>query len=316
MHSAELGDFISALEAELGDSVSRDVMLGPYTTYGVGGPAAVFLTANSAEDLLRAARIRAGTTVPVLTIGLGSNLLISDQGFEGLVVLMGSAFSEVVIEGTKVHAGAGAKLPVVARQSAAAGLTGFEWASGIPGTIGGAVRMNAGVHEADMSTVLERVRVIDLATGDDGVMGPSSLELDYRHSSLGPSQVVVWAELSLQPGDPEVSRAAIKEKTQWRRDNQPGGRNAGSVFANPEGHSAGRLIDEVGLKGLRVGSAEVSPKHANFIVVDQNGSAQDVWQLMVEIRQRVFDTTSVVLQPENKLIALAPLPDPSGADNR
>lgn len=302
---------IDALAEQLPPSVHRAVPTGPMTTYGAGGPAALAITVLDDDELATVARAVAatGADVPVLVIGLGSNLLVCDDGFEGLVVVLGPAFADIAIEGTRVRAGARAKLPVVARQTAGAGLTGFEWAAGVPGSIGGAVRMNAGVPDADIGDSLVRIRVVDLASGEDGVVPASELSLGYRTSSIRPEQVVVWAELELQPADPEVARAAIKEKTQWRRDNQPGGRNAGSVFTNPAGTSAGRLIDESGCKGLRIGTAEVSPKHANFIQSDEGGRAQDIWDLMVEVRRRVHEHTGVALHPETCLVGFAPMPE-------
>jgi UDP-N-acetylmuramate dehydrogenase len=226
-----------------------------------------------------------------------------------LAVVLGSGFTDVAIDGTRVRAGARAKLPVVARQTAAAGLTGFEWAAGVPGSIGGAVRMNAGVPDADMTDSLHQVRLVDLVAGTDRVVAAPDLELGYRRSAVEASQVVVWAELELRPGPVAEAKAAIKEKTQWRRDHQPGGRNAGSVFTNPEGDSAGRLIEAAGCKGLRVGSAEVSPKHANFIQTDEGGSAADVWALMAEVRQRVWADAGIDLHPETHLVGLSPLPE-------
>jgi UDP-N-acetylmuramate dehydrogenase len=305
---------IEAVAAELEGLVRRDVPIGPLTTYGVGGPAALLADVPDVEALARVASAVAAHPLPVLVIGLGSNLLVADEGFAGLVVVLGAGFAEVEIDGTTVRAGARAKLPVVARQTAAAGLAGFEWAAGVPGTIGGAVRMNAGVHEADVRDALVRVRVVDLATGEDGVVPADDLDLRYRSSSLRAEQVVVWAELSLAPGDVATSRAAIKDKTQWRRDHQPGGRNAGSVFTNPPGDSAGRLIEAAGCKGLRIGTAEVSTKHANFIQSDEGGSAADVWAVIAEVRRRVFRHAGVLLHPENHMIGLAPLPDPTVAD--
>jgi UDP-N-acetylmuramate dehydrogenase len=304
---------IDALAERLPPHVRRSVPTGPLTTYGVGGPAALALTVRDDDELAAVAGAVAGTEprVPVLVVGLGSNLLVCDDGFDGLVVVLGPAFADISIDGTRVRAGARAKLPVVARQTAGAGLTGFEWAAGVPGSIGGAVRMNAGVPEAEIADHLVRVRVVDLASGEDGVVPAPELSLAYRTSSIRPEQVVVWAELELAPGDPEVARAAIKEKTQWRRDHQPGGRNAGSVFTNPEGTSAGRLIDEAGCKGLRVGTAEVSPKHANFIQADEGGRAQDVWDLMVEVRRRVHERTGIALHPETCLVGFAPMPEPA-----
>jgi UDP-N-acetylmuramate dehydrogenase len=303
---------LEALARALGPAARRDVPLGPLTTYGVGGPAGVLLTVADPDQLAATARAVAAHPVPVLVVGLGSNLLVSDAGFDGLVLVLGPGFADVDIEGTRVRAGARAKLPVVARQTAAAGLTGFEWAAGVPGSIGGAVRMNAGVHDADLSDALVRVRVVDLASGEDGVMAANDLHLEYRHSSLRDDQVVVWADLDLVAGDAAAARAAIKDKTQWRRDHQPGGRNAGSVFANPPGDSAGRLIEAAGCKGLRIGTAEVSPKHANFIQSDEGGTAADVYALIAEVRRRVFREHGVLLRPENHLIGLPPLPEVDG----
>jgi UDP-N-acetylmuramate dehydrogenase len=300
---------IDDVAARLGDLARFDVPLARFTTYGVGGPAAVLTEVADDAELAVVAEAVAGTGIPILVVGLGSNLLVADEGFPGLVVVLGNGFAAIDIDGTTVRAGGRAKLPVVARQAAAAGLSGFEWASGVPGSIGGAVRMNAGVHDADMARSLTRVRVVDLASGEDGEVATDLLDLGYRHSSLRPDQVVVWADLALEPGDPEVGRALIREKTQWRRDNQPGGRNAGSVFTNPSGTSAGRLIDEAGLKGLRIGTAEVSEKHANFIQVDDPGRAADVWALMAEVRRRVFERSGIVLHAENVPVGLPPLPE-------
>lgn len=300
---------LDALAQRLGPAVRRDVPTGPLTTYGAGGPAALAVTVRDEDHLAEVARAVAAEPVPVLVVGLGSNLLVCDDGFPGLVVVLGPSFADIAIDGTRVRAGARAKLPVVARQTASAGLTGFEWAAGVPGSIGGAVRMNAGVPDAEVSDRLVRVRVVDLASGEDGVVLASELALGYRTSSIRDDQVVVWAELELAPGDPDAARAAIKEKTQWRRDHQPGGRNAGSVFTNPEGTSAGRLIDEAGCKGLRVGTAEVSPKHANFIQADEGGRAQDIWDLMVEVRRRVHQRTGIALHPETCLVGFAPMPE-------
>ena len=284
--------------------------IGPLTTYRVGGPAALFCTVHSEADLVDVAAAVAGGAVDVLVVGKGSNLLVADAGFAGLVLQLGDEFAEVTVAGTVVHAGAAASLPVVARRSAAAGLTGFEWAVGVPGSIGGAVRMNAGGHGSDMAASLTRVRVLDLQRGEDEVMGAEQLDLAYRHSSISPSQLVVWAEMTLAHGDRSAAEAELADIVRWRRANQPGGQNAGSVFTNPDGDSAGRLIDLAGCKGLRVGTAEVSPKHANFIQADDGGSADDVVALMREVRQRVAAATGVVLEPETRLVGFDPLPPP------
>jgi UDP-N-acetylmuramate dehydrogenase len=293
----------------LGPAAGRDEPLAPYTTYRVGGPAALFVVVGDESRLGEVAAAVAGTGLPTLVIGKGSNLLVSDRGFAGLAVVLGDAFSTIEVDGTVVRAGAAAALPVVARRTARAALTGFEWAVGVPGSVGGGVRMNAGGHGSDMSASLRRIRVIDLWSGDDGEVSAADLDLSYRHSSIAPHQLVVRADLELAEGDRAAGEAAISEIVRWRRENQPGGPNAGSVFTNPTGDSAGRLIDETGLKGLRVGTASVSTKHANFIQADEGGSADDVLRVMAEVRRRVADRHGVDLVPETRLVGFDG-PDP------
>jgi len=296
------GGGLAAVAAALGPRAETDVALGPFTTYRVGGPAALFTTIDDEAQLVALAPIVAEAGVPVLVVGKGSNLLVADVGFDGLAVRLGDGFADIAVDGTTVRAGGAASLPVTARRTAAAGLTGFEWAVGVPGSIGGAVRMNAGGHGSDMAASLVRVRVVDLVAGEDGVVNATDLALGYRTSSVGSSQVVVWAELRLAVGDPATSQAEISEIVRWRREHQPGGANAGSVFTNPPGDSAGRLIDAAGCKGLRLGTAEVSPKHANFIQADEGGSADDVWALMAEVRSRVLAHSGIDLHAETRTV--------------
>ena len=303
---------LAALDDALGPLVRSGVPLGPLTTYRVGGPALRFVTVEDDADLARVAAAVRSTGVDVLVVGKGSNLLVADAGFDGLAVQLGGGFAEVAIEGSTVRAGGAASLPVVARRTAAAGLTGFEWAVGVPGSIGGAVRMNAGGHGSDLAASVTRVRVVDLAGGEDGVVTADTLELAYRSSAIAPSQLVVWAELELAVGERSTAEAELAEIVRWRRANQPGGQNAGSVFTNPLGDSAGRLIDAAGCKGLRIGTAEVSTKHANFIQADDGGRADDVWALMAEVRRRVHAVHGVLLHVETRTVALPPLPDPVG----
>ena len=279
-----------------------DVPLGPLTTYRVGGAAARFARIEDDDDLAAVAEMVRDEDIPVLVVGKGSNLLVADRGFPGLAVVLGDAFAELGIEGTTVRAGGATPLPVLARRTAAAGLRGLEWAVGVPGSVGGGVRMNAGGHGSDIAASLLRVRVFDLATGDDGVVQTADLAFAYRRSAITPAQVVVWAEFATVVGDADAANAEIAEIVRWRRDNQPGGQNAGSVFTNPDGDSAGRLVDAAGCKGLRVGTAEVSTKHANFIQADPGGSADDVIALIAEVRRRVRDAFGVDLHPEVRLV--------------
>jgi UDP-N-acetylmuramate dehydrogenase len=304
-------DVIDAAAGLLGDLVQRDVAIGPRTTYRVGGPAALFVDVQDEHQLARVGAAVAATGIDVLVVGKGSNLLVTDAGFPGLALSLGDGFATTTIEGTTVRAGAAAALPVVARQTVRAGLTGFEWAVGVPGSIGGAVRMNAGGHGSEMAKVLERVRLVDLRSGTvgDREVAVADLDLRYRHSVVADHEVVAWAELALAVGDRARGEAELTEIVAWRRANQPGGQNAGSVFTNPPGDSAGRLIEAAGCKGLRVGSAEVSTKHANFFQADAGGAADDVWALMEEVRRRVRTTAGVVLHPETRLVGFPPLED-------
>lgn len=294
---------IERLMDDVGDKIAVDVPMGALTTYRVGGRAAAMVVVDDHETLSAVAAAVAGTGIPVITLGRGSNMLVADRGFDGLVVHMAGDYAAInVVDETIVIAGAAAKLPVVARTTVGYGLTGFEWAVGVPGSIGGAVRMNAGGHGADMRDALLDADIVDFAAGERRIVPAEELQLSYRHSALRTDELVVGCRLSLSPGDERKGKAEMAEIVQWRRDNQPGGQNAGSVFTNPDGDSAGRLIDTAGGKGLRVGSAEVSEKHANFIQADEGGSAADVLQVMIEVRTLVEYAHGVVLQPETHLV--------------
>lgn len=278
--------------------------LGPLTTYRVGGPAALFLTVTTHGELRAVAEVVRATGVDVLVVGKGSNLLVADAGFDGVALVLTGAFADVdLLPGARVRAGAAAPLPVVARKTAAAGLAGFEWAVGVPGTIGGAVRMNAGGHGSDLAASLVEVRLVALRDGPALVTRDASqLALAYRSSALADTDVVVDALVQLAPADPDACARTIDEIVRWRREHQPGGQNAGSVFTNPPGDAAGRLIDTAGAKGLRVGTAQVSPKHANFIIADEGGSADDVYRLMGEVADLVECVHGVRLHAETRCV--------------
>ena len=292
---------LDEVAGRLGASARRNVAMSEHTTYRVGGPAAVFVEATTVEDLASVAEAVEGTEVPILVVGRGSNLLVADAGFAGVVVALGGDFEAIDIADTTVTAGGAAALPVVARRTAAAGLRGFEWAVGVPGSVGGAVRMNAGGHGADMAASLVGVRLFGLRGGEDVEVAPDALHLAYRSSSVADDEVVVWARLGLQHGDRAAAEAEIAGIVAWRREHQPGGANAGSVFTNPPGDAAGRLIDSAGCRGLRVGSAAVSDRHANFIQADAGGSADDVRALMDVVRNRVKEAHGVTLVTETRL---------------
>jgi UDP-N-acetylmuramate dehydrogenase len=295
---------LDELARALGSLATRDQPFGARTTYRVGGDAALMAEPTDEEELVAVARAyrTVGATVPVLTLGRGSNLLVADAGFAGLVIALGSGFEQIAVEGTDVVAGAAVSLPVLARRTAGAGLRGLEWAVGVPGSVGGAIRMNAGGHGSDTAATLVSVRWVDLDVATAEESPAARLALGYRHSALTPHQVVTAARHRLAPGDAEETAALITEIVRWRRENQPGGSNAGSVFTNPPGDSAGRLIDACGLKGERVASAEVSTKHANFIQCDDGGSADDVAALIDRVRAEVREATGVDLVPEVQMV--------------
>lgn len=268
----------------------------------MGGPAALYYEAHDREGLARVGAVATEAGVAILVLGKGSNLLVADAGFAGLVVALGDEFADIDIRGRSVTAGGALALPVLARRTAAAGLTGLEWCVGVPGSVGGGVRMNAGGHGSDMAHCLTGWEMVDLAGGPGGERAVADLDYRYRHSSVGPSQVVVAARFDLQAGEVSRSEAEISEIVRWRRQHQPGGQNAGSVFTNPEGDSAGRLIEAAGLKGRRLGTAAVSDKHANFIQADPGGSADDVRALMEMVRAEVHSRTGVLLRTEVRLV--------------
>ncbi len=310
MMSDENAEIAASLGAIDGITIARDVPAGAFCTYRVGGSFALMARVETIEALGQVVALIAETGIASLPVGKGSNLLVASEGFDGVAIILGEGFSGVEIDGTTVTAGAATALPVVARASVKAGLTGFEWAVGVPGSVGGAVRMNAGGHGSDMAASLVSVDVADVSLGGIVTRGVESLALDYRSSNLSPWHIVVQATLELAEvvagDDGSVDgEKLLREIVAWRREHQPGGANAGSVFTNPPDDSAGRLIDKAGLKGHRVGSAEVSEKHGNFIQVDADGDANDVMQLMVEIVDRVHETTGIRLHAETQLIGFA-----------
>ena len=291
----------------------RNVDLSQFTTYKVGGTAALHIVVSSIDDLYLVSAVLAEVELPILVIGRGSNLLISDSGFKGLALTISGLADYVDLpnrdEEPEVEPialfGGSVALPVAARQSVARGLTGFEWGVGVPGSVGGAVRMNAGGHGSDMASSLTSVRMFHLRKGLEAHVNAVDLGLRFRGSALDDHHVVLSATVDLEwSKSPEASEAELQEVVRWRRENQPGGQNAGSVFVNPEPGkvSAGAVIDELGMRGLRVGSAQVSEKHANFIQADVGGSAQDVVALMAEVRRRVRDERGYVLRSEIRLV--------------
>jgi UDP-N-acetylmuramate dehydrogenase len=291
-------------------NVEHGVELSRFTTLGTGGPARAFARPGmvaEVEELLHWARDEG---LPVATVGLGSNLLVADDGVDALVLKLGGTLAAVEIDGDLLLAGGGAANAVVLHRARAAGLGGFEFACAIPGTIGGGVWMNGGAYGSDFSQVLERV----LVASDEGTdwLTPAELGLSYRHSELRHGQVVVQAELRLRPRDPDAVKADVRELNARRKAAQPTNRRTfGSVFKNPEHElTAGRMLEACGLKGHRIGGAQISPKHANFIENADGARSADAVALMVEARRRARARYGVDLRHEVELLGALELPPP------
>lgn len=285
-------------------AIAEDVDLASLTTYKFGGPTRFFCEAEDEATLLEAAASAQEDGVRVLILGRGSNLVISDGGFDGLVVRLGGGLGGIEVDQSgEVVAGAAAALPAVARRAAESGRGGLEFFVGIPGSVGGAVRMNAGCHGSETRDHLITARVVDLRTGTADERTPDRLGLGYRHSDLIDSEVVIAARFATTTVESVVGFEKMRQITRWRRIHQPGGTfNAGSVFKNPEGDAAGRLIDAAGLKGFRMGGASVSERHANFFVADETARAQDVYDLVWAVRRRVGESFGTWLVPELRFV--------------
>lgn len=292
---------------DAGLQVDTNVAMAQRTTYGVGGSAAVVVVVHSESDALALSNAVAQCRVEnIVVVGRGSNVLVSDEGFDGVVVLLGavSPDSAVSVEGDVVQAGGSVLMPVLARRSVGAGRGGLEWCVGIPGTVGGAVRMNAGGHGAEMIDNLINARVVSLKSGKVCDVANADLGMHFRGSALSQHHVVLSARFQTSNIAPEEGTATINSVVAWRREHQPGGRNAGSVFVNPaqgEG-SAGALIDAAALRGYSRGGASVSEKHANFIQASDNATAADVVTVMSDVQQKVFEVHGIMLRSEVVLV--------------
>ncbi|MEX2280484.1 MAG: UDP-N-acetylmuramate dehydrogenase [Acidimicrobiia bacterium] len=281
------------------DIVRRDIPVGPLTTYKLGGPASFYAEVGSRDELDRVLGAWRQSQIPLLVLGRGSNLVVSDHGIDALVLRLTGSFNEVVQRPDGVWAGAAVRLPQLARAAVAAGRLGLEFYVGIPGSVGGAVRQNAGGHGRETKDVLIEVSILDGRLGEVEVKAAGELDLRYRHSSVAAHQVVLDALFAFEPGESEEGEARMREITRWRREYQPGGTlNAGSVFKNPPDDSAGRIIDSLGLKGLTVGDVSVSQKHANFFVAGPAATAADLYRLVDEVRGIVVAKTGVELETE------------------
>ena len=282
--------------------------LARLTTIGVGGPARAFARPRSLPELVEALRFARDEGLAVLPVGLGSNLLVSDDGVDALVLRLEDELAAVDIDGAFLRAGGGATNAVCLHRARDAGLGGLEFACAIPGTAGGGVRMNAGAYGHDWSDVLVRA-LVATADGDDW-LSTDRLGFAYRHSELGPSNVVALVEYGLDARPPAEIKAAVAELVARRKDTQPTNkRTFGSVFKNPDGEvGAGRMLELCGLKGHRIGGAMISPKHANFIENAGGATSGDCVALMVEARRRAHEEYGVVLEREVVFAGVPELP--------
>ena len=294
---------LDVLAAERGIPLQRDVPLAPMTTLRVGGPADRFVTPETVDALVDLLALAADASVPAFLLGKGSDLVVADAGIRGLVIRVRA--DGISVEGTTVRAEAGASMAALAKRCAREGLAGFDWAISIPGTFGGAVWANAGAHDGEMAHVLGSIDVYDPRDGERRTLRPEDCGFSYRDSRFkhGP-EVVLAGTIELRPGEPDAISALIDGHQARRRATQPlADQNAGSVFRNPPGDHAGRLIEAAGLKGHRIGTAQVSTLHANFIVTDRGaGRAADVRAVGDHVRRVVAERFGVELRYEIEFV--------------
>ena len=285
------------------DRVFTEEAMSQHTTFKIGGPADYFLMPDKGEDVGRVIKICKEKEIPYFILGNGSNLLVGDGGYRGAVIQIYRNMSSVTVEGNEITAQAGALLSAVAAAAKNASLTGFEFAGGIPGTIGGAVVMNAGAYGGEMKDVLTEVTVMN-AQGDIFTLPTEELELGYRTSIIKTAgYIVLEAKIRLKEGDPEVIRETMKDLTIRRTTKQPlEYPSAGSTFKRPEGYFAGKLIMDSGLAGYQVGGAQVSEKHCGFVINAGDATARDVRTLMDNVRDIVYKKYGVTLEPEVKFL--------------
>lgn len=280
-----------------------DAPMKEYTSFKIGGPAKVLVCPGNEREIRLALSIAKENRVPVFLLGNGTNLLVSDEGYQGMILHIGKHFSEITVEGDTIHAQAGALLSRTAKQAYAHGLTGMEFAAGIPGSLGGAVAMNAGAYGGEMKDILTEVRLMD-RRGNILTVPAEEMDLSYRHSCVFEKEyIVLSAKMKLMEGDKEAIEARMNELAEARRSKQPlEYPSAGSTFKRPAGYFAGKLIQDAGLKGFCVGGAQVSEKHSGFVINTGGATASDVIGLIKEVRRRVYEDAGVVMEPEVRML--------------
>ena len=297
-------DFIRKLKEHITEGVVLEFEpMGRHTTFQVGGPADLFVEPAGREELLYAVETARGDHVPFFVAGNGSNLLVSDDGYRGMILHIGKEMSRIVVTDTVVEAEAGASLARIAKAALEKGLTGMEFAAGIPGSLGGAVVMNAGAYKGEMKDILTEVDVLT-ADGRFLTIAACDLDLSYRHSCIPHKDyIVLGARMLLDRGDPEKIRARMNELALLRRQKQPlEYPSAGSTFKRPEGYFAGKLVQDAGLKGYTVGDAQVSEKHSGFVINRGHADAAEIYFLIQQVQKKVNKKFGVMLEPEVRFI--------------
>ncbi len=293
---------VNHLAHSIKSPVLRDEPMQLHTTWKVGGPADIFISLASGEDLKAILKYRQDYQLPLFVCGWGSNLLVKDQGIRGIVLAVSSKLSDFSIEGSMIRAKGGVALARLVKEAAAAGLTGLEFAAGIPGTVGGAVLMNAGAHGGSMADVFFKAKGTTYA-GEERVFERQDLTFAYRSSSImGQDIIVTEVELRLKPGDKSLILDNVRKYMAIRQERQPREASAGSVFKNPPQGPAGMFIEKAGLKGMSIGGAKISEKHANFIVNTGSARAADIIALMQKIKDQVYEQFGLILEPEIRII--------------
>ncbi|OQX54777.1 MAG: UDP-N-acetylenolpyruvoylglucosamine reductase [Candidatus Cloacimonas sp. 4484_209] len=292
-----------SLQNELSGTVLWNEPMRRHTTFKIGGPADAIIIPSNETNLQHILKIASQNQIPVTVIGNGSNLLVSDSGIDGIIIKISGCFNNVTIQDRKIIAGAGCYLSRLTKLTADFGLSGLEFAAGIPGTVGGAVVTNAGTHEMEIGNFITKIRAMNY-DGELIELSKEELKFGYRYTALQERDVIVLnVEMELLKGDRKEIKKKIKMHLERRKKKQPlNFHSAGSVFKNPPNDYAGRLIEACGCKGMRVGDAEVSKLHANFIVNCGNARANDVLKLMTKIRETVFQKYGIELEPEIKII--------------
>lgn len=285
------------------DHVSTEEPMSRHTTFRVGGPADFFVTPESEEQVRDSVSAFQKAGIPFYIVGNGSNLLVGDRGYRGGIIQIFKKMNQISIRDSLVHAQAGALLSKIASEAQSRGLTGFEFASGIPGTLGGAVMMNAGAYGGEMKQVLTGARVLK-ASGEVEEIPVEKMELGYRSSIFSKTgDIILSADIKLEPGDPGQIQRCMDELKERRTSKQPlEYPSAGSTFKRPEGHFAGKLIQDAGLRGFQAGGAQVSEKHCGFVINKGNASAKDILFLMEQVSDKVYAEFGVRLEPEVKML--------------